>query len=465
MEKQVKIMKKKNRKADEIFTKQLKKDILSMVKIDDFKTNYECIGKEMHTLMKKLYPICRSITGDGARKTLEIIKKIIPIEIKEVLTGTKVFDWTVPKEWNIKDAYIKNSKGKKIVDFKKSNLHVLNYSIPVNKKMSLDELKKHLFTIPEHANWIPYRTSYYKENWGFCLTHNQFKKLKEDTYHVVIDSKLEKGGLTYGELYIKGRSKQEVLISTYICHPSLCNDNLSGVVLTTFLALLLKNMVLKYSYRILFIPETIGSITWLAKNEDKVSNIKHGFVVTCVGDSGHMTYKKTRDGNTLLDRIAEKVLIDSGDRYRILDFFPFGSDERQFSSPGFNLPMGTLMRTLYYDFPEYHTSADNLNFVKSEYLADSLEKYTKAIFILENNKTYINLNPKCEPQLGKRGLYEMIGGRKSGETLKFAMLWVLNLSDGKNSLLDISVRSGMKFEDIKKAADTLFAKKLLKIKN
>lgn len=469
MEKQVKIMKKKNRKADEIFTKQLKKNILSMVKIDDFKTNYESIGKEMHTLMKKLYPICRSITGDGVRETLKIIKQIIPIEIKEVPTGTKVFDWTVPKEWNIKDAYIKNSKGKKIVDFKNSNLHVISYSIPIKKKMNLSELKKHLYTIKEHPDWIPYITSYYKENWGFCITYNQYKKLKEDEYEVVIDSTLGNGFLTYGELYIKGTTEDEVLISCYLCHPSLCNDNLSGVVLTTFLAQMLLRMDLRYSYRFLFIPETIGAITWLSQNEDKIHNIKCGFAVTCVGDQGKLTYKKTREKESYINTLVEKVLIDSGHPYKIIDFFPTGSDERQFSSPGFNLHIGSLMRTPYGQFPEYHTSADNLDFVGAPYLSDTLEKYMDIFYVLENNTTYISLNPKCEPQLGRRGLYRMIAGQKTEDKSdkaflsEAAMLWILNMTDGKHSLLDIAVRSGLHFDQIKTAADNLFKVDLLAV--
>lgn len=420
-------------------------------------------GCQMYRLITNLYPICRSITGKGARKTLEIISKYIPIKTHEVPTGTKVFDWNVPKEWNIKDAYVKNSKGKRIIDFKKSNLHVLNYSIPVHRKIPLEELKKHLFTLPDYPNWIPYLTSYYKENWGFCLTHNQYKKLKEDTYEVVIDSTLEDGYLTFGELCIKGRSEDEVLFSCYICHPSLCNDNLSGIVLLTFLAKKLLDTDLRYSYRLLFIPETIGVITWLSLNQDKVSKIKHGLVATCVGDAGKSTYKKSRDGSAVIDWAVEKVLTDSGKPYEIIDFFPSGSDERQFCSPGFNLSIGSLMRTPYGRFPEYHSSADNLDFVRPEYLADSFEKYIKVIFILENNITYLNLNPKCEPQLGRRGLYKMIGGQKSSDINELAMFWVLNLSDGTNSLLDISIRSGMSFKQIKDAADALLVKDLLRV--
>jgi len=420
------------------------------------------IGNEMHNLMANLYPICRSITGNGVRKTLEIIKEHMPIEIIEVSSGTQVFDWNVPREWNIKDAYVKNSNGEKIIDFNQSNLHVLNYSIPVNMKMSLEELKEHLYTLPDYTDWIPYLTSYYKDNWGFCLTHKQYEKLGEDTYEVVIDSTLEDGKLTFGEVYLKGKCDEEVLFSCYICHPSLCNDNLSGTVLLTFLSKLLLDIDLKYSYRFLFIPETIGAITWLSLNEDKISNIKHGLVATCVGDPGIPTYKKTRNGDAIIDKAVQKVLLDSGDKYDIVDFFPSGSDERQFSSPGFDLPVGSLMRTMYGRFPEYHTSADNLDFVKSQYLADSLEKYLKTIFILENNTTYLNLNPKCEPQLGKRGLYRMIGSQKTSGIDEIAMFWVLNLSDGTNSLLDISIRSEQTFQQIKDAADALYAHDLLK---
>lgn len=421
-------------------------------------------GCEIYDLVKCLYPICRSITGNGVRETLEIIQSHIPIKIFEVSTGTKVFDWIVPKEWNIRDAYIINSKGEKIVDFQKSNLHVLNYSVPVNKKMRLEELKEHLFSLPEYPDWIPYLTSYYKENWGFCLSHNQLLKLEEDEYNVVIDSSLIPGSLTYAELEIKGKTKEEILLSCYVCHPSLCNDNLSGPALLTYLAKHLSTLDLNYSYRFLFIPETIGAITWLALNGDKVSNIKCGLVATCVGDSGKLTYKKTRNGNAFIDKIMEKILFDSGQEYKIVDFFPWGTDERQFSSPAFKLDIGSLMRTPYACYPEYHTSADNLDFIKSEYLNDSFEKYLDAIFILENNKTYLNLNPACEPQLGTRGLYGQIGGNKNVENIKKAIFWVLNLSDGENSLLDIAQRSKMNFRDIKHASDVLVSVNLLALK-
>jgi aminopeptidase-like protein len=423
------------------------------------------IGEEMYQLIHELYPICRSITGDGVRKTHEMIDKHVKLDRYEIPTGTQVFDWQVPKEWNIKDAYIIDPSGKKIVDFKNSNLHVLNYSTPINAKMSLAELKPHLFTLPEQPDAIPYLTSYYKENWGFCLSHNQFLKLQDGEYQVVIDSTLKDGHLTYGEFYLKGKQDSEILISCYTCHPSLCNDNLSGVVLTTFLAKTLSKLSLNYSYRFLYIPETIGAITWLSINEKNAHKIKSCLVVTCVGDAGNLTYKKSIHDDAEIDRIAINVLKTSGQDYKVIDFFPPGSDERQFSSPGFNIPAGLLMRTPFPDFPEYHTSLDNLEFMKSQKLADTFVKYIDIIYILENNRTYINLNPKCEPQLGKRNLYSQVGSQKDGYVDEFSILAVLNLSDGKHSLLDISERSGIKFILIKKAADLLLKHNLLKERN
>lgn len=412
--------------------------------------------------MVELYPLCRSITGNEVRKTDQIISKHIPLELCEVKTGTEVFDWTIPKEWNIRDAYVIDPKGNKIIDFKKSNLHVLGYSIPVNAKISLDDLKPHLYTMPEIPDVIPYRTSYYKEQWGFCLSHNQFLKLEPGEYKVVIDSTLSDGSLTYGEYYLKGRKEDEVLISCYTCHPSLCNDNLSGVVLTTFLAKHLSKADLNYSYRFLFIPETIGAITWLSINKSKVHNIKHGLVATCLGDPGKSIYKKTLHGNDEIDRVVTNVLKNSGEPYDIIDFFPMGSDERQFCSPGFNLSVGSLMRSPYSYFKEYHTSADNLNFVQPEYLANTFSKYVHVLYVLENNKRYQNLNPKCEPQLGKRGIYSSIGGNQYVPDIQDAMIAVLILSNGDRTLLDVSEKSNLQFAIIKKAADILVKHNLLK---
>lgn len=418
-------------------------------------------GQEMYQLISELYPICRSITGNGFRETLDTVKGHIPLETHEVPTGTQVFDWTVPKEWNIEDAYVKDSQGKRVIDFRESNLHVVGYSIPVKTKMSLTELKEHLFTLPDHPDWIPYRTSYYKETWAFCLSHKQSLELKDEEYEICIDSRLEQGHLTYGEYYLEGESTDEVLFSCHACHPSLCNDNLSGVALATFLAKYLSPLSLRYSYRFLFIPGTIGSITWLSLNEAQVSRIKHGLVVVCVGDSGKSTYKRSRRGDAEIDQAVTHVLEHSGQDYEIEDFFPYGYDERQYCSPGFNLPVGCLMRTPHGRYPEYHTSADNLDFVQPEYLADSFSKYLSVLNILENNKRYLNQNPKCEPQLGKRGLYRMVGGSKHGRINQLAMLWVLNLSDGQHTLLDIADRSGLEFDLVQSAADALLEHDLL----
>lgn len=420
------------------------------------------IGREMHQLISELYPICRSITGSGLRETLGLLKRHISLTIHEVPSGTAVFDWTVPKEWNIRDGYIKNLKGEKVVDFQKCNLHVVGYSTPIKKKVSLEELKSHIFTVPEHPDWIPYRTSYYAESWGFCLSHNQLLQLSEEQYEVCIDSSLESGHLAYGEYYIKGESPDEILISSHICHPSLANDNLSGVTLATFLAQHLSSLSLRYSYRFLFIPGTIGSITWLCLNENRAYKIKHGLVLACVGDPGKCTYKKSRIGNAEIDRAAAHVLRHSSQEYEILDFSPYGYDERQFCSPGFNLPVGCFMRTPHGRFPEYHTSADNLHFVRPEYLADSYSKCVSIVSILENNKKYLNQHPKCEPQLGKRGLYGSIGGNTDARTGELAMLWVLNMSDGTNSLLDIAEKSGLDFELVNNAAQALLKHDLLK---
>jgi aminopeptidase-like protein len=420
------------------------------------------VGNEMYNLIKKLFPICRSITGNGVRETLGIIKEKIPLEIHEIPTGRKIFDWDVPKEWNIRDAYVKNSKGEKIIDFKISNLHVLNYSKPVKTKIRLDELKKHLHTLPEQPEVIPYLTSYYKEEWGFCISQKQYDVLKDDTYEVVIDSSLTNGSLTYGELYLQGSSKEEILLSCYVCHPSMCNDNLSGIALVTQLAKILQKINTYYSYRFLFIPETIGAITWLSQNEDLIKNIRHGLVVTCVGDSGSLTYKKTRKGNASIDNAVIKVLEESGQAYHIVDFFPGGSDERQFSSPGFDLPVGSLMRTMYAKFPEYHTSADNMDFVSPKYLLDSMEKYLKIIEVLENDVKYVSTNPKCEPQLGKRGLYSLIGGQKNANIDQMAIFWLLNFSDGNYSIRDIVKKSKMDETKLAKTAEILVECNLLR---
>jgi aminopeptidase-like protein len=420
------------------------------------------VGEKAYRLIERLYPICRSITGDGVRETLSVIAEHVPLETSEVPTGTEVFDWTVPKEWNIRDAYVKNASGRRVIDFRESNLHVVSYSVPVHARLSLRELKEHLHTLPEHPEWIPYRTSYYNESWGFCLSHNQLLELDEDEYEVCIDSSLEPGHMTYGECYVKGQTSDEVLIYCHVCHPSLCNDNLSSIALATFLAQELKPMTLRYSYRFLFSPGMIGAITWLCLNEARLSRINHGLVLSCLGDSGRSTYKKSRRGDAEIDKAVTHVLRQSGSDYDVVDFSPWGYDERQFCSPGFNLPVGCLMRTPHGQFPEYHTSADDLELVQPEYLADSLSKCMSVFHVLENNKTYLNQNPKCEPQLGKRGLYGTMGGGSDRREAELAMLWVLNLSDGDHSLLDIAERSGLPFHSINDAANVLDEHELLR---
>jgi len=416
----------------------------------------------MHRFIADLYPMCRSITGNGLRETLSAVAKLAPLTLREVPTGTQVFDWTVPQEWNIRDAYVMNSRGERVIDFQTSNLHVVNYSVPVNRKMRLAELKSHLFTLPDRPAWIPYRTSYYKESWGFCLSQHQLERLPDDEYEVVIDSSLQPGYLTYAECFLQGELPDEIIVSTHCCHPSMCNDNLSGIAVAAFLATHLSSRPRRYSYRFLFIPGTIGAITWLALNEEKISRIRHGLVLTGLGDSGKLHYKRSRRGDAEIDRAAAYVLCHAPYDHQLLDFAPYGYDERQFCSPGINLPVGRLSRSPHATFPEYHTSADNLGFVHPEKLGESFDACLQILSLLERNGTFLNLNSKCEPQLGRRGLYGMIGGGPDAGVRELAMLWVLNLSDGNHSLLDITERSNIAFDSICAAAEALQQKGLLR---
>jgi len=424
--------------------------------------NAEDVGTAMHNFIADLYPICRSITGEGVRETLRRIQKRIPLEIHEVASGTKVFDWTVPLEWNVSDAFVKNEAGERVIDFKANNLHLMSYSTPLQKKMRFADLKPHLFSLPDHPNWIPYRTSYYQENWGFCLGHKNLEQLADGEYEVVIDSSLQPGSLTYGECYLPGESSDEVLISCHVCHPSLCNDNLSGIAVAVQLAQKMAERPKRYSYRFLFIPGTIGSITWLARNEHNIERVKHGLVLTGLGDAGEITYKRSRQGQADIDRAMVHVLKHAGEPHTIIDFFPFGYDERQFCSPGFNLPVGCLMRTPHGQYPEYHSSADNLDFVKRDSLASSYGRCLEVFELLEHDRTYLNQNPKCEPQLGRRGLYRSIAGQQEKQSKELALLWVLNGSDGRQTLLDIADRASLPFENILVAARELEQVGLLK---
>jgi len=409
----------------------------------------------MRKVMADLYPICRSITGEGVRRTLDRLQEDLPIAVHEIPSGTQVFDWTVPKEWNIRDAWIVGPSGERVVDFAQSNLHVVSYSVPVHATLPLAELQRHLFTLPDRPQLVPYRTSYYVEAWGFCMAHARLLSLEDGQYEVFIDSTLENGSLTYGECVIPGREAGEVLLSCHICHPSLCNDNLSGIALVLYLGTLLRRCDMRYTYRLLFIPGTIGSITWLARNAQQVARIRHGLVVSGVGDAGPVSYKRSRRGSAVIDHAMSHVLGRSGQPYTLLDFDPYGYDERQFCSPGFNLPVGRISRSVYGTYPEYHTSADDLSFVRDESLVDSLSVVVEVLDILEHDRRYVNLNPRCEPQLGRRGLYRPLGGGIDSKSAELALLWVLNLSDGSASLLDIADRSGLPFAAIRDAAEAL----------
>jgi aminopeptidase-like protein len=412
--------------------------------------------------MEELYPICRSISGDGLRETLALISARAPLLLSEVPSGTPVFDWEVPREWNVREAWIEDPAGHRVVDLRNHSLHVMSYSIPVNRTLSLAELRPHLHSLPDHPDWIPYRTSYYREDWGFCLTHRSLASLAEGQYKVHIDSSLTQGSLTYGECVIRGESDDEFLIFTHVCHPSLCNDNLTGMALAAALAAELRASRPRLTFRFVFAPGTIGSIVWLARNEANIGRVRHGLVLGLLGDSGPLTYKRSRRGSADIDRIAGHALAGISVSSRCIDFSPYGYDERQLCSPGFNLPVGRLTRTPNGEYPEYHSSADNFSIVSESALAESLLACASIMRIADRNEIYLNLNPKCEPRLGKRGLFRPTGGT-GPDAFEHALLWVLNQSDGSSSLLDIAERSRLPFATIADAADALLAVNLLRI--
>ncbi len=419
------------------------------------------VGSEIYALAASIYPICRSITGDGVRKTLNHLRQHIDLNVNEVRTGTRVFDWRVPREWNIRDAFIKNAAGEKVVDFNVCNLHVLNYSSPIHAKLSLAELKEHIFTLPQQPDLIPYRTSYYADRWGFCMAHDRLVELPEGIYEVLIDADLTDGYLSYGEYLHHGETREEFLLSAHVCHPALANDNCSGLALLTYLAKLLAGRKTHYSYRFLFAPGTIGAITWLARNEHLVGRIKHGLIISCVGDGGGPNYKRSRRGDAVIDRVMTHILQHAGPNSAVCDFVPYGYDERQYCSPGFNLPVGLFQRSRFGTFPEYHTSGDNLDFIKPEHLAESLRVVWAALNIVEGDCRPRGTKPKCEPQLGRRGLYSSLGGDKEAPANNMALLWVLNLADGVHSLLDMAERANLPFQVIADAARRLQEKELL----
>lgn len=422
----------------------------------------ETIGQQMYELIVRLFPICRSLTGDGVRETLRILQRDIPLAIHEVPSGTKVFDWTIPKEWNIRDAYVIGGDGNKIIDFKENNLHVVGYSIPVDKIVELEELKEHLYSLPKQPDAIPYITSYYKERWGFCISQRQRESLKEGKYRVRIDSELKDGFLTYGEIIIPGKTKKEIFLSTYICHPSMANNELSGPAVTTALTRWILSQPRKFTYRIVFIPETIGSITYLSRNiEAMKENIIAGFNITCVGDERTYSYLPSRYGNTLSDKAALNILKFKHPDCKYYSFLDRGSDERQYCSPGVDLPVVSIMRSKYGDYPEYHTSLDNLEIVTAKGLYGSFSVIKDCIQALEKNETY-KVKCNCEPQLGKRGLYPTLSTKESGNTVRNMMNFIA-YADGTNDLIDISNIINVPVWDLYEVAETLFQNDLVGI--
>ncbi len=423
------------------------------------------IGAQIHSLAQKLFPINRSLTGNGVRETLAILKEICPLmTIHEVPSGTQVFDWVIPNEWNIKDAYVIDPDGKKIIDFQKNNLHVVGYSVPVDKEIDLEELNKHLYSLENQPEAIPYITSYYFERWGFCLKHSERMGLKPGKYKVRIDSTLKPGSLTYGEVIIPGETKEEIFLSTYVCHPSMANNELSGPCVTIYLAKWLQSLNRKYTYRIVFIPETIGSVTYISRHlEHLKKHVKAGFNLTCIGDDRVYSYLPTRAENTISDAIAKHVLKWIDKDFVSYSWHRRGSDERQYCSPGVDLPVVSIMRSKYGEYPEYHTSLDDLNLVTPEGLQGGYEAVRLSIEALEQN-CYPRVKVLCEPQLGKRGLYPTISTKDSADQVRL-MMGFITYSDGTNSLLEIAEKCNVPIWNLYSIMDNLFKHDLIEKQN
>ena len=424
------------------------------------------IGQEIYQFAQQLWPLNRSLTGEGVRETLNQIHNHLPkMKILSVPTGTKVFDWTVPKEWYVREAYILTPNNKKICDFTENNLHLLNYSIPYEGVISLTELKKHLYTLPNQPNAIPYVTSYYEERWGFCLSQNQFDSLEDGDYKIKIDTKLFDGVLNYGELIIPGRSKKEVFLSTYICHPSMANNELSGPTVVTYLAKWLENLKeTEFTYRIIFIPETIGSITYISKNLKRMKeNIYAGFNISCVGDNRAYSFLPSRDGNTVSDEIAKYVLNWIDPKFIKYTWLDRGSDERQYCSPGIDLPVASIFRSKYGEYPEYHTSLDKLgDVVTPEGLEGGFTAIKKTLELIEKNKKFCTTT-LCEPQMGKRGLYPTLSKKEGDKNLNLMMNFI-SLCDGKNSLIKIADNLNIPAWDLYEIIDKLKINNLIEEK-
>jgi aminopeptidase-like protein len=406
---------------------------------------------DLHGLVRELFPINRSLTGAGVRETLAILARHIQLEVREVPSGTAVLDWQVPLEWNIRSATIRALDGRCLVNFADNNLHVVGYSKPIHEEVSRAELAQHVHTLPDQPELIPYRTGYFADDWGFCMPDNLWRTMQDESYRIDIDSDLSPGSLTYGEVFLPGELSDEVLITSHICHPSLANDNLSGIAVAAALAMRQSRRGRRLGCRFLFIPATIGAITWLARNESQLGKIRHGLVLTCVGDTGPFHFKQSRSGAPIDSAVAH-ILRHSGHPYEIVPFNPYGYDERQFCSPAFDLPMGCLMRSIHGTFPEYHTSADNPDFVKPEALDQSYEVLATLLDLLDANWMYVRTDGRGEPQLGRRGLYRAIAGQKeAGGASQMDLLWLLNLADGKHSLLEMAERADIPFGRLQKA--------------
>jgi aminopeptidase-like protein len=413
------------------------------------------LPSQLEALVARLYPFCRSITGDGVRATLRALAEIAPIVVHEVPSGTPVLDWVVPPEWNITDAYVADVHGNRVIDFRRSNLHVVSYSAPIHARMSKQALLPHLHTLPDEPDLVPYRTSYYAETWGFCLAQRDLDALPDGDYDVVVDSTLAPGSLTYGEAVIPGRTDREILVSTHVCHPSLCDDNLSGLAVAAHVAAAIAaGPRPDHTIRFVFAPGTIGAITWLARNREVATRVTHGLTLTCLGDDRHLTYKRTYGGVEDIDLVAAHVLAHQTDEHDVIDFYPYGYDERQYNSPGFRMPVGSLMRGRHGRFREYHTSGDDLSFVSGAQMRDAAHILASILSVADRNRVMRSLQPFAEPQLGRRGLYGSLGGLDLPDA-QMAMLWVLSGSDGSATLLDIADRAGVSFETVDAVARLL----------
>jgi aminopeptidase-like protein len=411
-------------------------------------------------VMRDILPLCRSITGDGVRQTLDILGREVPLERFEVPSGTPVFDWEVPLEWNVREAYVVGPGGERVIDFRRHSLHLLNYSVPIRATMPLAELRTHLYSIPERPDWIPYRTSYWREHWGFCLSHRQLESLPDGEYEVVIDSSLAPGSLTYSECRIEGELDDEFLISTHVCHPGLANDNATGMAVAALLAAELARTRPRLSYRVLFAPVTIGSMTWLRRNESAARALRGGLVIGLLGGPGPLTYKRSRRGGTEIDAIAAAAVRELDPGAHVVDFSPYGYDERQFCSPGFNLPVGRLTRSPNGEYAEYHTSADNLDLIDADSLTQSICALARILSRVDSNHRLRSRLPNGEPRLGKRGLFRSTGG-SNPQAFEYALLWILNQADGMHGLNDIAAASGLPAEVVRQAGEALLDAQLI----